>query len=67
MLRHFRVLLLIALPVCRLCAQQFGEITGTVSDASGAVMAGARLTVTNAATQQVRSAITNDTGVYATS
>jgi hypothetical protein len=64
MLRGRSVLLLIALPVFRLCAQQFGEITGTVADDSGAVIVGTRVTVTNAATQQVRSATSNDTGVY---
>src|SRR5258708_17761024 len=64
MLRPLSVLLFIALPVCRLCAQQFGEITGTISDATGAVIAGARVTVTNIATEQVRSAVSNDTGVY---
>src|SRR4051794_2266539 len=64
MLRPFSVLLLIALPVFRLCAQQFGEITGTVTDNTGAVIAGTRVTVTNAATQQVRSVASNDTGVY---
>jgi hypothetical protein len=65
MLRRFRVFLLIALPVFRLCAQQFGEITGTVTDASGAIVAGAHVTVTNSATQQVREASSNDSGVYA--
>src|ERR1035437_1198580 len=65
MLRQFRVFLLIALPFFRLCAQQFGEITGTVTDASGAIVAGAHVTVTNSATQQVREASSNDSGVYA--
>src|ERR1017187_200371 len=65
MLRRFRVFLLIALPFFRLCAQQFGEITGTVTDASGAIVAGAHVTVTNSATQQVREASSNDSGVYA--
>lgn len=65
MLRRLSVLLLLAaLPVLRLSAQQFGEITGTVTDASNAVIAGARITVTNTATQQVRTGASNDTGVY---
>ena len=57
-------MLLILLPVVKLSAQQFGEITGTVTDASGAVIAGAQITVKNTATQQVRTATCNDTGVY---
>jgi len=65
MARRLGIFFLIALPVLRLCAQQFGEITGTVTDASGAVIAGSQITVTNTATQQVRTATSNDTGLYA--
>ena len=46
-------------------AQNFGEITGTVADQSGAVVAGASVIITNAATNQVRRLSTNDTGNYA--
>ncbi len=63
-MRRLGVVLLIALPVLRLCAQQFGEITGTVTDSSGAVISGTQIRVTNTATQQVRTATSNDTGVY---
>ncbi len=45
-------------------AQQTGEITGTVADSSGAVVAGATITATNTATQQVRNVVTNATGIY---
>ena len=45
-------------------AQQFGEITGTTTDASGAVIAGASVAVTNTATQQVRSVTSNESGIY---
>ena len=45
-------------------AQTFGEITGRVSDASGAAAAGAAVTITNVATNAVRSTITNDSGDY---
>lgn len=45
-------------------AQTFGEITGTVTDASGAVIAGAAVTVTNTATSQARKVDTNDTGNF---
>ena len=57
----FVVLILAALP---LGAQNLGEITGTVADASGAVVAGAAVTVTNTSTNQVRRTVTNDTGTY---
>ncbi len=51
----------VALP---LGAQNFGEITGTVSDSTGAVMTGAAVTVVSTATNQTRRAITNETGNY---
>jgi Carboxypeptidase regulatory-like domain len=57
------VLLMVALAVSAL-AQQFGEITGTTTDPSGAGIAGATVSVTNSATQQVRSVTSNDSGVY---
>src|ERR1035441_9398558 len=65
MIRRLCAFLLIVLPAFRLCAQQFGEITGTVTDASGAIVSGAQVTVTNSATQQVRNAASNDAGIYA--
>lgn len=51
----------VALPVS---GQTFGEITGNVADTSGAVIAGAAVTVTNTATSQTRGAVTNDAGQY---
>ena len=47
-----------------LAAQNFGEITGTVADPSGAVIAGATITVTNEATSVARTAETNEAGSY---
>jgi Carboxypeptidase regulatory-like domain/TonB dependent receptor len=44
--------------------QQFGEITGTVTDSTGAVIEGALVTVRNPATGQVRNARSNQTGTY---
>jgi hypothetical protein len=41
-----------------------GEITGLVTDASGAVTAGAKVTVKNVSTDIERSLITNEAGVY---
>ena len=45
-------------------SQTFGEITGAVRDPSGAVIAGATVTVTNVATNASRTTTTNDAGVY---
>ena len=52
--------------VCSLpaLAQTLGEITGEVRDASGAVIGGATVTVTNVNTNAVRSTVSNATGVY---
>ncbi|MFN7921961.1 MAG: carboxypeptidase-like regulatory domain-containing protein [Bryobacteraceae bacterium] len=45
-------------------AQTLGEITGEVRDASGAIIAGATVTVSNPAIGLSRSAVTNESGVY---
>ena len=47
-----------------LCAQNYGEINGTVTDPSGAVISGATVTVTNTATNIARTAQTNAAGNY---
>ena len=47
-----------------LYAQTFGEITGRVTDASGAVMSGAAVTLTNTSTNAVRKTTSTDAGVY---
>jgi hypothetical protein len=48
-----------------LCAQVFnGQLTGTVTDASGAVVPGARLTATNLGSQTATSTTANAEGVY---
>src|SRR5436190_1241446 len=58
------VLLLFALVAPSLLAQNFGEITGAVTDGTGAVMPGVVVTVINPATNQMRSATTNEAGIY---
>ena len=57
----FVALLLSSAPVQ---AQTFGEITGSVTDSSGAVIAGATVTVTNTATSVDRRVTTNEVGNY---
>jgi carboxypeptidase family protein/TonB-dependent receptor-like protein len=56
-------LCLLAAPLC--VAQTYGEITGAVTDASGASIAGAEITITNLATNQVRQATTSAAGTFA--
>src|SRR5215218_3959675 len=46
-------------------AQTQGEITGLVTDSSGAVIPGANVTVTNKATGAARKVTTNSEGLYA--
>jgi hypothetical protein len=45
-------------------AQTQGEITGVINDASGAIVQGATVTVTNTATGATRNTVSNDAGVY---
>src|SRR5437764_7175838 len=63
--RYFRsvvfILLFSALPAV---AQTQAGISGVIHDSSGAVIPGVMVTVTNPATNFVRSAISNEAGVY---
>jgi hypothetical protein len=45
-------------------AQFNASLTGTVQDSTGAAIPGAKVTLTNSATQQVRTLTTNGSGVY---
>jgi hypothetical protein len=45
-------------------AQENATINGTVTDASGAVIANAQLTLTNTATGQIRNEVSNSVGAY---
>jgi hypothetical protein len=55
---------ILAIACASLSAQTYGEMTGTVSDPSGAAIVGAEVTITNLATNQVRRVVTSSSGVY---
>ena len=55
---------LAALAISPCSGQTFGQITGVVTDATGAVVVGATVTVTNPETSLTRTATTNDAGNY---
>jgi hypothetical protein len=59
-------LLLLCAMLCALpaIAQTLGEISGIVTDSSGAVVAGAVITATNTATGGAREATSNSEGIY---
>jgi hypothetical protein len=58
------VLVLVLLSTVNLLADVTGSIQGYVRDSSGAVLAGARVTVTEIATNQKREATTDSQGAY---
>src|SRR5690242_20025814 len=49
---------------CCAYAQTFGEITGRVTDPSGAVIPGASVSLTNVNTSAVRNVVTTEAGAY---
>ena len=58
------LLLTIAASLLPVAAQTFGEITGTITDSTGAAAAGASVTLLNTATSQARKVETNEAGNY---
>jgi hypothetical protein len=60
----FVVVVVAAFSISCLHAQTFGEVTGRVTDASGAVIPGAALTLTNVNTNAVRNTVTAEAGAY---
>src|SRR5205814_1277776 len=63
--RHFVAASLIALIASSALAQStFATLTGTVVDASGAVLPGVTITVTNTRTQAIRTAVSDNVGNY---
>jgi hypothetical protein len=55
---------LVSFSACCLYAQTFGEVTGRVTDPSGAVIPGASVTLTNVNTNAVRTVVTTEAGAY---
>ena len=62
--RFWHVLFVVFLGVVSAVAQTQASISGVIHDPSGAVIPGVMVTVTNPATNFVRSAISNEAGVY---
>lgn len=58
------VVLMAALPIRVLGQQATGQIIGTITDPTGAVLANAQITITNKATQSVRETTSNAEGYY---
>src|SRR5579871_968469 len=63
---HFLLWSLVLALFCAipLFGQTFGEITGHISDASGAAIPGATVTLTNTTTSAVRTTVSTDAGDY---
>ncbi|MBI3684208.1 MAG: carboxypeptidase regulatory-like domain-containing protein, partial [Acidobacteria bacterium] len=61
---QFTLLSLFALGAAMLFGQATSQLTGIVTDNTGAVVAGAEVTVTNANTGNERKATSNDSGIY---
>ena len=62
--------LVLALVVLALCVGAFaqggaGQLTGLVTDATGAVVSGVEVKLTNTATGEVRTTVTTPAGIYA--
>jgi hypothetical protein len=60
----WRLAAVVLVSVTGIYGQTLGEITGRVSDASGAAVAGATVSVTNNSTNAVRSTVTTEAGDY---
>ena len=58
------VLLYVLISAAHIFAQVSGSISGIVTDSTGAVVAGAKVTATHQSTNSARSAETNSSGAY---
>ena len=69
-MKRYANVLLMAAVVCIASVDCFGQgiratVVGRVTDQSGAVVPGVKITITNAATNESRTAVSSDTGDYA--
>src|SRR5438128_4263278 len=62
--RFWLVLCLVLFGMIPAMAQTFGEVTGRVTDPSGAVIPGASVTLTNLNTNAIRTVVTTEAGAY---
>ena len=60
----FSHMLMVLLPLAMLAQSETGQISGTVTDPTGAVIANAKVTVKNLATGSARNGSSNESGVY---
>ncbi|MBI3472066.1 MAG: carboxypeptidase regulatory-like domain-containing protein [Candidatus Solibacter usitatus] len=56
--------LLLSLALAIFAQGPSGQITGTISDSTGAIVAGAKIALTHPATNSTRNAISNTSGIY---
>ncbi len=56
--------MLVAMPAVPLFSQTFGEITGHISDPTGAAVPDAQVALTKVSTNAVRTTVSTDSGVY---
>ena len=64
LLTRYSPVLMLVLMSFTLQAQNFGEFTGAVEDATGAVISGATVSASNTDTGQTRQVLTNTSGTY---
>ena len=63
-MKKLLVVVAFCVPIGLLSGQTFGEITGVVTDPTGAIVPNAAVKVTNAATNATRNTTTNSQGIY---
>jgi len=64
MKRLWTLLFFVCLPLLYARGQSTAQVTGTIQDSSGASVAGAQVSITNADTNAIRTTQSSDTGMY---